>query len=127
MGVLGVSAATAQAVKITISSPAEVKIRIESLAPGTEWSFRNAYAGVVGLGQRVEQFHAFNPDGRDLNARKIAPGEFRSEPAATTIEYVVKLPPPRASDVAHISWIAGECGLLMLADLLPEHLPGLEL
>lgn len=97
------------------------------MAPGTEWSFRNAYAGVVGLGQRVEQFRAFNPDGRDLNAKQIAPGEFRSEPAATTIEYVVKLPPPRASDVAHVSWIAGEHGLLMLSDLLPEHLPGLEI
>jgi hypothetical protein len=81
---------------------------------------------VLGLGQRIEQFHAFAPDGRDLNAKKIAPGEFRSDEVATQIEYVVKLPPPQASDVAHVSWIAGEHGLLMLADLLPEYLPGLQ-
>ena len=124
--VFGVSGIVAQDVKITVSSPAEVKIRIESISPGNDWSFRNAYAGVLGLGQRVEQFHAFAPDGKDLNAKKIAPGEFRSESVATHIEYVVKLPPPQASDVAHVSWIAGDHGLLMLADLLPKALPGLD-
>jgi hypothetical protein len=124
--VSGVSEVAAQEVKITVSSPAEVKIRIESLSPGSEWWFRNAYAGVLDLAQRVEQFRAFAPDGTDLNARKIAPGEFRADGVATKIEYVVRLPPPRASDVAHISWIARERGLLMLSDLLPEHLPGLQ-
>ena len=125
-GVSGINEVVAQQVKITVASPTEVKIRIESISLGSEWSFRNAYAGALGLGERVEQFHAFAPDGRDLNAKKIAPGEFRSESVATQIEYLVKLLPPQASDVAHVSWIAGESGLLMLADLLPEHLPGLE-
>ena len=111
--------------KITVASPDEVKIRIDWVWQRREWSFRNAYAGVLGLGERVEQFHTFAADGRDLNAKKIAPGEYRSEPGVTTIEYVVKLPPPRASDVAHVSWIAGEHGLLMLSDLLPQWLPGL--
>ncbi|HKV36683.1 MAG TPA: hypothetical protein VJP89_20255 [Pyrinomonadaceae bacterium] len=110
--------------KIAVSSPPEIKIRIESLSPGQEWSFRNTYAGVLGLADRVEQFHAFAPDGTDLNAKKIATGEFRSNAGAVTIEYVVKLPPPGAADVAHVSWIAGESGLLMLADLLPQFLPG---
>jgi hypothetical protein len=126
LGVFGVRAGAAQEVKITVSSPAEVKIRIESLSPGSEWSFRNAYAGVLGLAERIEQFQAFAPDGKNLNARKIVPGEFRSERVATKIEYVVKLPPPQASGVAHVSWIAGDYGLLMLADLLPEWLPSLE-
>ena len=97
VGVFGVSAVAAQAVKVTVSSPAEVKIRIESLSLGSEWWFRNAYASVLDLAQRVEQFRAFAPDGTDLNARKIAPGEFRSDGVATKIEYVVRLPPPRAS------------------------------
>jgi len=110
-------------VKISVSSPAEIRIRIESLSPGSEWSFRNAYAGVLGLAERVEQFRALGPTGADLNAKKIATGEFRSNAGAETIEYVVKLPPPGAPDVAHVSWIAGESGFLMLADLLPELLP----
>jgi hypothetical protein len=126
LGVFGVRAGAAQEVKITVSSPAEVRIRIESLSPGSEWSFLNAYAGVLGLAERIEQFQAFAPDGKNLNARKIVPGEFRSERVATKIEYVVKLPPPQASGVAHVSWIAGDYGLLMLADLLPEWLPSLE-
>lgn len=129
VGVFGVAAGHASGaahpeVKIAVSSPPEIKIRIESLSPGREWSFRNAYAGVLGLAERVEQFRAFAPDGTDLNAKKIATGEFRSNAGAVTIEYVVKLPPPGAGDVAHVSWIAGESGLLMLTDLLPEYLPG---
>lgn len=124
-GVFGViTGAASPDVKIAVSSPAEVKIRIESISLGREWSFRNAYAGVLGLAERIEQFRAFAPDGSDLNAKKIATGEFRSNGIATTIDYVVKLPPPGAANVAHVSWIAGESGLLMLVDLLPQRLPG---
>ena len=113
-------------VKITVSSPAEVRVRVESVSPGREWSFLNAYAGALGLGERIEQFRAYAPGGGDAGANKIAAGEFRSNVPATTIEYVVRLPPPNAADVAHVSWIAGESGLLMLADLLPQWLPGVE-
>jgi hypothetical protein len=126
-GVFGVNtSAAAPEVKITVSSPAEVRIRIESLSPGREWSFLNAYAGVLGLAERVEEFRAFDPNGTDLDAKKIATGEFRSSGVAVTVEYVVKLPPPGARDVAHVSWIKGDSGLLMLIDLLPESLPGVE-
>jgi len=121
--VFGVGAAAARpSVKISVVSPAKLKIRIESLATGNEWSFRNAYAGVLGLAERVEQFRAFSPDGLDVGAKKIATGEFRSDVGSTTIEYLVKLPPPNASDVAHVSWLSGDSGLLMLGDLLPESL-----
>ena len=58
-GVFGVEAIAARPeVKITVSSPAEIKIRIDALTPGREWSFRNAYAGVLGLAERIEQFRA---------------------------------------------------------------------
>lgn len=116
------SGAAKPEVKIAVSSPDEIKIRIESLSPAREWSFRNTYAGVLGLAERVEQFRAFGPDGADVGAKKIATGEFRSGVGAETIDYLVKLPPPRAAAVSHVSWIAGEYGFLMLADLLPEQL-----
>lgn len=109
-------------VKISVSSPGEIHIRIDVRAPRQAWSFRNAYAGMLGLGERIEQFRAFAADGSDAGAKKIVAGEFRSEFDATPIEYVVKLPTPGAADVAHVSWIAGESGFLMLADLLPEGL-----
>jgi hypothetical protein len=112
----------AQQVKLSVVSPAEVRIRIDSIGAGREWSFRNAYAGVLGIAERVEQFHAFGVSGEDVGARKIATGEFRSNGVAKDIEYVVKLPPPDPASVSHVSWISGESGLLMLADLLPVSL-----
>jgi hypothetical protein len=118
---------TAQEVKLSVVSPAEVRIRIDSIGPASEWSFRNVYAGVLGIAERVEQFHAFGLNGEDVGARKIATGEFRSKRVAKTVEYVVKLPPPDPASVSHVSWISGESGLLMLADLLPDTLPGVEL
>jgi len=99
-----------------------MRVRLDTLAPGREWSFRNAYAGVLGLGERIEQFRAFGTNGATVGAKRIVAGEFRSEADATAIEYVVKLPTPGAGDVAHVSWITGESGFLMLADSLPEGL-----
>jgi hypothetical protein len=117
----------AQQVKLSVVSPAEVRIRIDSIAPGREWWFVNAYAGVLGIAERVEQFHAFGPSGADVGAKKIATGKFQSDGVARAIEYVVKLPPPDGASVSHVSWISGESGLLMLADLLPDALPGVVL
>ena len=111
-------------VRISVASSGELRIRVKSLAPGSEWSFPNAYAGVLGIAERVEEFQAFGPTGEKLDATKLASGEFRSQAGTTSINYVVKLRPPTAADVSHVSWISGESGVLMLADLLPERLPG---
>src|SRR6185503_5439400 len=56
--------------KITVVSAGEVRIRADSLPPGREWSFRNAYAGVLGLAERIEQFRAFEMNGADARAKK---------------------------------------------------------
>ncbi len=126
--VFGVVTAEAKpAVKITVVSPAEVRIRVQSVVPRREWSFRNAYAGVLGIAERVEQFHAFGIEGEDTGAKKIATGEFRTAVDVSTIEYVVKLPPPSAAEISHVSWIVGQSGFLMLADLLPEQLADISL
>jgi hypothetical protein len=121
--VFGVTVADAKPeVKITVVSQSEVRVRIGSLAPSGSWSFRNAYAGVLGIAERVEEFQAFDSRGEDVKAKKIAVGEFRADTDATAISYVVKLPPPSAAEVSHVSWIVGQSGFLMLADLLPEQL-----
>ena len=127
-GVFGVARADARPeAKISVVTPAELRVRIKSLPSGSEWSFLNAYAGVLGIAERVEDFHAFGSDGADVYAKKVATGEYRSQTAATSVSYVIKLPPPTAADVSHVSWIAGETGLLMLADLLPESVTSLTL
>jgi hypothetical protein len=125
-GVFGVASVEARPeVRISVAASGELRIRVKSLAPGSEWSFPNAYAGVLGIAERVEEFQACGPTGEDLHATKVATGEFRSQPGTTSINYIVKLRPPTAADVSHVSWISGESGVLMLADLLPERLPGL--
>src|ERR1043165_315524 len=72
--------------KLSLVSPAEVKIRIDSMGPGHSWSFQNAHAGVLGLAERVEQFRAFDERGNDVGAKKIATGEFRSNGIADAIK-----------------------------------------
>ncbi len=86
----------------------------------TEWTFRDSYAGIVGLGGRIENFRIFDADGRDIQNRKLAPGNFEAQAPATKFRYEVNLTPPiRASDSAMVSWLNNEQGLLMLRDLLP--------
>ena len=127
-GVFGLMSVAARAeAKIVVTPSGELRIRIKSLSPSSEWSFTNAYAGVLGIAERVEDFHAFGSGGEDLDATKIATGQFKSQAEAQSIAYVVKLRPPTGADVSHVSWLVGESGVLMLADLLPESLPSVML
>lgn len=100
-------------VKISVSTPNEVVVQAVSPTPLRSWSFRNAYAGSLGLAERIEQFEA---DG----GRKLAVGEYRSDSGAKEIQYVVRMARPSAANVAHVSWLSQDYGFLMLADLLPQ-------
>ncbi len=100
-------------VRISISSPNEIAINAVSSTALRSWSFRNAYAGALGIAERIEQFRA---DG----ARKVATGEFRSDGGAREIDYVVRLKLPSAAAVAHVTWLSNDYGFLMFADLLPQ-------
>jgi len=95
------------------------------MSPTRFWSFRNAYAGALDIAERVEEFRAFGDSGHDARVRKSAVGEFRSELDATKISYTVKLSEPRAADLPHVSWLVGDRGFLMLADLVPLDIEGL--
>lgn len=88
-------------------------------APVRSWSFRNAYASALGIAERVEDFRAFGESGNDARVKKSAVGEYRSELDATRISYTVKLSEPRAGHLPYVSWLDGERGILMLADLVP--------
>ena len=121
-GVLGTDAhgqVPAQ-VKLSVSPEAEIRVRIDVLRPGQSWSFRNAYAGALGIADRISEFKAFSPTAGEVSARRIATGEYRSDARATAISYVVRLSPPTPANVAHVSWLIGDSGCLMLGDLLPE-------
>lgn len=118
--VVSANANTRPRVTLSIPTPGEVRIEAELSSPSRSWSFRNAYAGVLGIAERVGDFRARGAAGQDAQAKKSAAGEFRSELDATRITYTVKLSEPRATDVPHVSWLAGDRGLLMFADLIPQ-------
>jgi hypothetical protein len=102
-------------------SPARVKIEGKVAEARTNWSFRNQYASVGGLGERIESFTLSDESGAQIPVRKIAPGEFSAASPATHFAYEVKLEAPlQTSDAAHVSWLTNERGLLLPGDLLPR-------
>ena len=68
-----------QSVTIKMSPLREVRIEAHSSTPADSWSFRNAYAGVLGIAERITDFRAATSSEQDAGAKKIATGEFRSE------------------------------------------------
>src|SRR5207248_6440200 len=121
--ILGAAASiSAQQVSATIRLlPDSNRVVVEgSSAPASAWSFLDSYASVVGLANRIERFTLFDERGNEIQVRKIAPGQFDSPKPAAQFRYEVSLKPPAmATDSAMLSWLNGERGLLMLADLLP--------
>lgn len=124
---LGSNVVRAQANRVTISvsNRSEVKVDAALSTPVRSWSFRNAYAGVLGIAERVDDFRALTGSNQDARARKIATGEFRSDLDATRITYKVKLSEITSANVSHVSWLTNDYGVLMVADLLPQDLTNL--
>jgi len=106
--------------KITIL-PESTVVRVEGICvPNRIWSFRKSYANAMDLGNRIAKLTLADAEGKDVPVRKLAPGEFESEMAASRFRYEVNLAPPqRAGDAAFVSWLGTNQGLLMLGDLLP--------
>jgi predicted metalloprotease with PDZ domain len=101
-------------VKISIPANGEIHVDAELSRPVDSWSFRNGYAGVLGIAERIQDFRA-----ADAVVQKAAVGEYRSDHKASRISYTVKLPKPTVADVSHFTWLAEDRGFVMLADLIP--------
>ena len=84
-------------------------------------SFLNEYAGVSGLVNRISNVELSDRDGRPVVAKRFNAGEYLADSDFTNWKYRVNLEPlKQLSAAAHISWIKGDSGLLMLDDLLPQ-------
>ena len=112
-------------VTITVAATGELRVDAELSSPRRSWSFRNAYAGVLGIAERVEGVRAIADSGQDVGVKKITTGEFRSDVDANRLSYTVRLPRPTPADVAHVSWVVGDRGFLMFADLIPRDIESL--
>lgn len=99
--------------------PSIVEVSVQT-AEKRRWSFLNAYGNVIGLGNRIEDFHAKSRDGTDVAVQNVAPGEFRTDIDVSDCSFKVRLQPANSLSVTHVSWLAADYGVLMLADLLPK-------
>ena len=116
------NAQTIQArIAITSLTPARLTITAEVPSAIKVLSFRNAYGGVLGWGERIEKLEAIKSSGERVQVRKLAPGEFQTAESVTQFSYDVNVTqPPRPAQMSHVSWLNRDHGLLMLADLLPQ-------
>ena len=100
--------------------PPRLKIEGRRAAGAKAWSFRNAYAGTLGLAERIEHLSLADEQGRQVPTRRLAAGEYEAERAAAGFSYEIRLDPPATADgAAHVSWLTAARGLIMPGDLLP--------
>ena len=119
-GVCGKAKPADPLLKISIKNATEILVHAEMPQPVREVSFRNIYAGAFNLGDRIHNFEAGTVADKTLPLQKVTVGEYRTDIPAQSFTYQVSVPSPRAGDVAHVTWLSGEYGCLMLADLLPS-------
>ncbi|HEX8749163.1 MAG TPA: hypothetical protein VF717_18450 [Pyrinomonadaceae bacterium] len=111
---------TSVRIEVLSTSPARVRVEGERKPAAKTWAFRNSYAGMIGIGERVENLSLMNAQGESIPVRKSAPGEYEASAEATRFRYEVKTEAPLfTTDSAYISWLTPERGFLMLGDLLP--------
>ncbi len=112
--------------KIKIISANRISIEGRILAENStlaskDISFLQNIADVTELGERIEDFRAFRKDGSALEVKKLISGEFQTAEISNSWQYEIKTEvSKKITDSAHISWLSGDLGLLMLGDLLPR-------
>lgn len=124
LGLAGGTEARAQTltaqVKIISVSPARLRIDLELQEATNVLSFRNTYAGILGLGERIDGVSA-SLESQNIPIRKLASGEYQGQTKFTRVSYEVDVTvPAKPSQMSHVSWLNKDHGVLMLADLLPR-------
>ena len=108
-------------ISIASSEPARLKIEARFPVATGRLSFLNTYAGVLGLGERIETVEGIRDNGERVRIPGLAPGEFESAEKFLRFTYDVNLvAPPRPADMSHVSSLNSDRGVLMLSDLLPQ-------
>lgn len=110
-------------IKIESSATAAIDgrfLRENFLQSDKNWSFVNSLAGAENLGARVSDLKLSGESGA-VALKKFIDGEYLAENPANVWAYKIELNPlSNSSAMAHVSWISGGQGILMLGDLLPQ-------
>jgi hypothetical protein len=81
----------------------------------------NEYAGVPDLADRITEVRVSAFDHQPINVRRLNPGEYLADTEYVHWSYKVDLSPFKNQvAAAHVSWVGGNSGLLMLDSLLPQ-------
>jgi len=103
--------------RISVVSTAPARIKIDARLPNatTVLSFRNTYAGVLGLGERIETVEGIRDNGARVRLQKLTPGEFQAVEKLLRFVYEVNLAGPRRpADLSHVSSLNSDYGVLMM-------------
>lgn len=81
--------------------------------------FETSVAGISGIGLRITDVKG-SRDGKSVEIRTVAPGEFLAVEDVDTFSYRIDLGDlQNRSARAHASWVGSSNGILMLSDMLP--------
>jgi hypothetical protein len=94
-----------------------VQITVTPREPIQNWTFKNSSGGALGLGDRVLNLR--DAENGWIPIKRIASGVFKADRAVAIAMYEVKVSPARAADLAHVSWVTKDRGVLMIGDLVP--------
>ncbi|HEX8288756.1 MAG TPA: hypothetical protein VF556_12205 [Pyrinomonadaceae bacterium] len=120
-----ISAQTIEA-KIKIAAPNVIdvqgKIRdAKTLQNEKNFSFLRSTVGIENLGERISEVDLTDAENRKVEYKKLVAGEYLAEKPFDFWSYKVKAEVSNnLAAMAHVSWISGEQGILMLDDLLPQ-------
>ena len=84
-------------------------------------SFLRSIAGVAALETRISNLKLQNAAGEPVSFRYLTPGDLVANSDFSKFEYNIDLGPMKERGAAaHVSWFAGDRGILMLRDMLPR-------
>ena len=85
------------------------------------FSLLRSVAGHDRVAGRVSEVELFDVANKPIAFKKLVDGEYLSETDIVNFSYKVDLAVPGDRNAAaHVSWLSGDTGILMLADLLPR-------
>jgi hypothetical protein len=111
----------AQAVRLEVGDDARVRVESE-IGPGRNLSFLRSIAGVDGVSDRVSNVRFRNSASNgEISFKRLVSGEYLADADFNSVVYDLDLTPLKNRPAAaHVSWISGDTGVLMLGDLLPQ-------
>ncbi len=112
-------------VRLELLSNSRLQVKVElnrnPQLVGRDISFLQNIADVSALGGRIENFAAFDENGKSVEVVKLVDGEFRTSRPARVWQYSVNPEvPAKLTDTAHSSWVSNDLGLFMTGDLVPH-------